>query len=156
VTVKPSVLVEQERQRLVYADRREMAALFLIEIRPKMSAKKRAAATLSRPGAMVWFRMIVIGSLAVSRLGPYAITSFNRRRQSVSALSAVDRLFWQPLICCNHIVNRGGSIIAFLPISHGNVGGRPRLQTSMPKVSDGCNDKILEEYRSRIVLCQEP
>jgi hypothetical protein len=53
VTVKRGVLVEQERQRLVYADRREMTALFLIEIRPKMSAKKRAAATLSRPGAMV-------------------------------------------------------------------------------------------------------
>ena len=61
VAIKRGVLVEQERQRLVYPNWREVA-LSSLSSSPKISAKKRAAANLSRAGTMVWFRMIVIKS----------------------------------------------------------------------------------------------
>jgi hypothetical protein len=75
VTVKRGVLVEQERQRLVYADRREAAAFLLIEIQTESVCKKRAAATLLRAGTMVWFSVIVIGRLAVGPWGHYVRTA---------------------------------------------------------------------------------
>jgi uncharacterized protein (DUF427 family) len=40
VTVKRGVLVEQERQRHVYVDRREVAALLLIEIQTESVCEK--------------------------------------------------------------------------------------------------------------------
>jgi hypothetical protein len=64
VALELLVVVEEECERVVDTYRREMVAV-RIGRRPKMRAKKCAAALLSRAGTMVWLRVIVIGGLSL-------------------------------------------------------------------------------------------
>jgi len=59
VAIKAGVLVEQESQGLIHVDGRKVVT-WLFEIQAENARKKRAAATLSRAGTMVWFKMIAI------------------------------------------------------------------------------------------------